>query len=179
MSEKFECLNDRHIAFIQQQSLFFVATADREGLVNTSPKGMDSLRVIGSHNLVWLNLTGSGNETAAHVLAYDRMTLMWCSFDKEPLILRVYGHARVCQPADSEWQGLQALFPAYPGARQIFSLDLNLVQSSCGFAVPLYDFVSERTVLNDWAENRGQSGITQYWQDKNRLSLDNKDTGMK
>jgi hypothetical protein len=179
VSDQFECLDDKHIAFIEQQSLFFVATADSEGLVNVSPKGMDSLRVIDNRHLVWLNLTGSGNETAAHVLAHDRMTLMWCSFDKEPLILRVYGHARVCQPAGSDWQALQALFPAYHGARQIFSLDLNLVQSSCGFAVPLYDFVSERTVLNDWAKNRGQSGITQYWQDENRLSLDNKDTGMK
>ena len=107
------------------------------------------------------------------------MTSMWCSFDKEPLILRVYGHARACLPADSDWQALQALFPTYHGASQVFSLELNSVQSSCGFAVPLYDFVSERTVLNDWAKNRGQSGITQYWQDENRLSLDNKDTGMK
>ena len=179
MSDQFECLNDKHIAFIQKQLVFFVATADNDSLVNVSPKGMDSLRVIDNHHLVWLNLTGSGNETAAHILTHNRMTLMWCSFDKEPLILRAYGHARVCHPADSDWQALQALFPTYHGARQIFSLDFNLVQSSCGFAVPLYDFVSERTVLNDWAKSRGQSGIAQYWQDKNRLSLDNKDTGMK
>lgn len=80
------------------------------------------------------------------------MTSMWCSFDKEPLILRVYGHARACLPADSDWQALQALFPTYHGASQVFSLELNSVQSSCGFVVPLYDFVSERTVLNDWAK---------------------------
>ena len=104
---------------------------------------------------------------------------MWCSFDKEPLILRTYGRARFTQPGDIDWPALRSLFPDYPGARQIFSMEIDLVQTSCGFAVPLYDFVSERTTLNDWAKHRGQSGVEQYWQDKNRVSLDGKETGMK
>jgi len=177
VSEQYECLNNKQINFIQKQSLFFVATADREGLVNVSPKGMDSLRIIDKHQLIWLNLTGSGNETAAHILAHDRMTLMWCSFDKQPLILRTYGHARVIRPDDVDWSALRSLFPGYQGARQLFSMAIDLVQTSCGFAMPLYDFVSERTTLNDWAKHRGQSGIEQYWQDKNRVSLDGKKTG--
>lgn len=178
MAKQFECFNNNHIAFIGQQSLFFVATADREGQVNVSPKGMDTLRVIDPHHVAWLNLTGSGNETAAHLLNHNRMTLMWCSFDKTPLILRAYGQAQCHHINDVDWLALRALFPDYPGARQIFTMSVNLVQTSCGFAVPLYKFVSERTTLIDWATQRGQSGIEQYWQDKNQFSIDNKETGI-
>ncbi|MEH6548466.1 MAG: pyridoxamine 5'-phosphate oxidase family protein [Pseudomonadales bacterium] len=178
MSEKFEQLSAIHIEFIQNQHLFFVGTAAADGLVNVSPKGMDSLKVIDSKTVAWLNLTGSGNETAAHVQEHNRMTIMFCSFDKQPLILRLYGHARVLHPRDQEWDTLIDLFPAYTGARQIFELELDMVQRSCGYAVPFYELKGERPTLFKWAENRGREAVEQYWQDKNTLSLDNKDTGI-
>ncbi len=178
MSEKFEELADKHIHFIEQQQLFFVSTAGAEGLVNVSPKGMDSFRVINNNKVAWLNLTGSGNETAAHVMENARMTMMFCSFDKQPLILRLYGQAVVTHPGDVAWDELYALFPGYIGARQIFELDLSLVQTSCGYAVPFYELKGERSTLNKWASNRGKEGVKEYWKEKNTKSLDGKDTGI-
>ncbi|MDH3994738.1 MAG: pyridoxamine 5'-phosphate oxidase family protein, partial [Gammaproteobacteria bacterium] len=147
MAEKFEQLNDKHIEFIGAQHLYFVGTAGAEGFVNVSPKGMDSFRVIDSKRVAWLNLTGSGNETAAHVLENGRMTIMFCSFDKQPLIMRLYGQALAVHPRDARWQELATLFPGYSGARQIFELELELVQTSCGYAVPYYELKGERPTL--------------------------------
>lgn len=177
MAEKFESLSEKHIEFIQAQHLFFVGTAGAEGYVNVSPKGMDSLRIIDSTRVAWLNLTGSGNESAAHVLENGRMTVMFCSFDKQPLIMRLYGQASVVHPRDDDWQQLLDLFPRYTGARQIFNLDLDLVQTSCGYAVPFYQFSAERPTLIKWADNRGRPAVEQYWRDNNRVSLDGKPTG--
>lgn len=178
MSSMFPAMLDQHIDFIKAQQMYFVATAGAEGLVNLSPKGMDSLRVIDKNTVAWLNLTGSGNETAAHVLENGRMTMMFCSYDKKPLILRLYGQAQAIHPRDEQWQDLYDLFPDYVGARQIFVLDISLVQTSCGYAVPYYEFVGERDMLLKSAEKRGREGIKQYWADKNQLSLDGKDTGV-
>lgn len=177
MAKKFEQLNDDHINFINAQKVFFVGTAGAEGSVNISPKGIDSFRVLGLRKVLWLNLTGSGNETAAHILENSRMTIMFCSFDKQPLILRLYGSAKVFHPRDGEWETLYRHFDDNVGARQIFEMDVKLVQTSCGFAVPVYEFVAERQTLNNWAEKQGRAGIEEYWQSKNRLSIDNKDTG--
>ena len=177
MAEKFESLSGKHIEFIQAQHLFFVGTAGAEGYVNVSPKGMDSLRVIDSSRVAWLNLTGSGNESAAHVLENSRMTVMFCSFDKQPLIMRLYGQASVVHPRDADWQELLELFPRYTGARQIFNLELDLVQTSCGYAVPFYQFDGDRPTLEKWADNRGRPAVEQYWRDNNRVSLDGKPTG--
>jgi predicted pyridoxine 5'-phosphate oxidase superfamily flavin-nucleotide-binding protein len=178
MADKYEALAERHIDFIRAQHIFFVGTAGAEGYVNVSPKGRDCLRVVGATEVLWLNLTGSGNETAAHVLENHRMTLMFCSFDKQPLILRLYGDAQAIHPRDREWGELLANFPDHAGARQIFRLRIRMVQTSCGYAVPHLDFVSDRTTLQKWAENRGPSGVQQYWADKNVLSLDGKETGI-
>lgn len=178
MSEKFKTLTDKHIDFINNQHLFFVGTAGTEGFVNVSPKGMDSFRVLSESKIAWLNLTGSGNETAAHVFENGRMTIMFCSFDKQPLILRLYGRAKAIHTRDREWQQLSLLFPSYTGARQIFEVDLELIQTSCGYAVPYYDWVGERPTLTKWAENRGREGVEEYWQENNRKSLDGKDTGI-
>ncbi len=178
MAERFEQLNDKHIDFIQQQHLYFVGTAGAEGFVNVSPKGMDSLRIIDESTVAWLNLTGSGNETAAHVLENGRMTMMFCSFDKQPLILRLYGQAIATHPRDEGWAGLSKLFPEYVGARQIFTLDLDLVQTSCGYAVPHYTLQGERPTLTKWADNHGESGVKDYWMEKNTRSLNDKDTGI-
>lgn len=178
MAEKFEKLADKHIEFIKEQHLYFVGTAGSEGFVNVSPKGMDSFRIIDSSRVAWLNLTGSGNETAAHVLENGRMTVMFCSFDKQPLILRLYGQATAVHPRDERWCELAALFPEYLGARQIFELDLELVMTSCGYAVPYYELQGERPTLTKWAENHGTSGIEKYWQEKNTASLNDKDTAI-
>ncbi len=178
MAEQFEALDEKHIEFITQQSLYFVGTAGAEGKVNVSPKGMDSFRVINKQRVVWLNLTGSGNESAAHVQENGRMTVMFCSFDKQPLILRLYGQARVVHPRDKEWDQFSPLFPQFTGARQFFELNLDLVQTSCGFAVPFYELKGERPTLVNWAEKKGREGVEQYWVDRNTLSLDQQDTGI-
>ena len=178
MSEKFEGLTDKHIEFIKKQHVFFVGSAGNEGYVNVSPKGMDSFRVINKTKVVWLNLTGSGNETAAHVLENGRMTVMFCSFDKQPLILRLYGKAKAIHPRNNRWSEMLALFPEYSGTRQFFELDLTLVQTSCGYAVPYYELTSERSTLKKWTDKRGKEGIKQYWEEKNTLSLNDKKTGI-
>jgi hypothetical protein len=178
MSERFPALEEQHIRFIGEQHLFFVGTAGSEGYVNVSPKGMDTFRVISPSEIAWLNLTGSGNESAAHVSENGRMTVMFCSFGRQPLIMRLYGQAEVVHPRDDSWARLLALFPEQPGARQIFRLPLDLVQTSCGYAVPRYDLRDDRPTLTKWAESKGRDGIEQYWHEKNLLTLDGKPTGI-
>ncbi len=160
--------------FIQQQHVFFVGTAAADGRVNVSPKGMDSLRVLTPNRVIWLNVTGSGNETAAHISELNRMTIMFCAVAGKPLILRLYGEARAVHPADAGWEELQAHFPPLPGARQIFDVQIDLVQTSCGMAVPYMEYEGERDALNQWADRLGESGIASYWQEKNTKSLDGK-----
>lgn len=178
MAKIFEKLTDSHIAFIIAQKLFFVGTAGPDGYINLSPKGFDSFRVIDHSRVLWLNLTGSGNETAAHILETNRMTIMFCSFDSQPLILRLYGLARTVHPRDSEWEKFNQLFPEEIGARQIFDLKIDMVQSSCGFGVPFFELIGERPTLKKWAENKGQEGVKNYWRETNQLSLDGKPTAI-
>lgn len=176
MAQRYDELTQDHIAFIWQQQMYFVATAPAEGHVNLSPKGFDSLRVFDPKTVAWLNVTGSGNETAAHVLENGRMTIMFCAFEGKPVILRLYGKARVVHPRDAEWAGLLARFENIPGARQIFVLDIELVQTSCGMGVPLYDYRGQRSQLVEWAEKKGPEGVAEYWERKNQVSLDGKPT---
>ena len=164
--------------FIEAQPVYFVATAAPGGHVNVSPKGLDSLRVLSPGRLAWLNVTGSGNETAAHLLESPRMTLMFCAFQGPPMILRLYGAARMVQPNDAEWAEVSALFPPLPGARQVFVLDIGLVQTSCGMAVPLMAVAGQRGDLNAWAEARGPEGLRDYRAEKNAVSLDGLPTGL-
>lgn len=178
MAERFTRLDEKLKAFIRAQHLYFVGTAGAQGHVNVSPKGMDSFRILDDSTVAWLNLTGSGNETAAHVLENGRMTVMFCSFDKQPLIMRLFGLATVIHPRDARWAELSALFPAHPGARQVFVLALELVLTSCGYGVPYYRLEGERPTLTKWAENRGEAGIRDYWAEKNTKSIDGKDTGI-
>jgi Pyridoxamine 5'-phosphate oxidase len=172
MAQRFDSLSEKHIGFISEQKMFFVGTAMADGHVNVSPKGMDSFRVLGNKRVAWLNVTGSGNETAAHVQQSPRMTIMFCGFSGDPLILRLYGTARAIHQGDTEWDELFALFKPLPGARQIFDVTLDLVQTSCGFGVPFYTYEGEREMLSDWATKKGEPGIRQYWADKNQVSLD-------
>lgn len=178
MAKQFPRLDDRLSAFIAAQRLFFVATAAADGRVNLSPKGCDSLRVLSPERVAWLNLTGSGNESAGHLRQNPRMTLMFCSFDAQPLILRLYGQARVLHPQDGAWAEHLALFPPHPGARQVFLLDIDLVQTSCGFAVPHFEYQGERPTLANWAEKKGEGGLRDYWAEKNQLTIDGFPTGM-
>jgi len=172
MAQQYAEISDKQRAFIEKQKIFFVGTAAAESRVNISPKGMDSLRILGKNRLAWLNVTGSGNETAAHVQENSRMTVMFISFEGDPMILRLYGKARAVHMNDPDWNDMSALFTPLPGARQIFDLDVELVQTSCGMAVPFFDYVEERDQLKDWAAKRGEEGIRAYWQEKNQRSLD-------
>ncbi|MEM7069717.1 MAG: pyridoxamine 5'-phosphate oxidase family protein [Pseudomonadota bacterium] len=166
--------------FIEAQPVFFVATAAPEGRVNVSPKGLDSLKIVSNNQIVWLNVTGSGNETAAHVLENPRMTLMFCSFDEKPLTLRVYGTAEVYYPRHSEWKELYAQFPDYAGARNIFRLNIDLVTTSCGSGVPCMSSITPRaeTELLPFYEEMSDEQIAAYWQKKNEESIDGKSTGI-
>jgi hypothetical protein len=179
MAKTFNSIDETQITFIEAQKIFFVGTAAEDGRVNISPKGMDSFRVIEKNKIIWLNLTGSGNETAAHLLKNKRMTIMFCSFEDKPLILRLYGKAISFHGEDKQYNNYINLFPKIAGARQIIEMEVDLVQKSCGFAVPFMDFREERTQLKSWAEKQGEERLKDYWQEKNTASIDNFDTGMK
>ncbi len=161
-------LND----FILRQPMFFVGTAATDGRVNVSPKGMDSLRVLNPNTVAWLNVTGSGNESAAHILENPRMTVMFCAFEGAPMILRLYGKARAVHPRDTEWTALYGLFEPLPGARQVFVLEVDLVQTSCGMAVPLMAFEGQRDDLNKHNGKQSPDEIEAYWRKKNTQSID-------
>ena len=176
MSQRYTEISDKLIEFISQQKIFFVGTATTDSRVNISPKGMDSLRVLDNNRVIWLNVTGSGNETAAHIQDNPRMTLMFVAFEGKPMILRLYGEARVIHKNEEQWDELYRLFESKPGARQIFDLSVELVQTSCGMAVPFLDYVEEREQLDHWAAVQGEEGLKSYWEKNNQLSLDDKPT---
>ncbi len=166
-------------AFIARQPLFFVATAAAAGRINLSPKGVDgTLAVLGPDRVAFLNLTGSGNETAAHLKADGRITLMFCSFEASPLILRLYGRGRAVHRRDPDWADLDRHFPALPGKRQIVEVAVDSVITSCGFGVPRMGLDGQRPTLPDWAAAKGDDGIRAYWRDKNAVSFDGLPTGL-
>ncbi len=161
--------------WIAQQPLFFVATAPlaANGHVNVSPRGYDSLRILDEHSIAWLDLTGSGNETAAHVQENGRMTVMFCAFQDPPRILRLYGQGEILFPDHQDWALLAPLFPNLPGARQIIRLHIDRIQTSCGYGVPLMTLDGERDRLLQWAERKGEAGLAEYRQRNNTSSIDN------
>lgn len=172
MAKQYPQITPQLQSFIDQQKVFFMGTAAAEGRVNISPKGMDSFRVLSPNRVVWLSVTGSGNETAAHIAAINRMTVMFCAFESSPMILRLYGSAKAVYPRDSEWTALIEHFPQLPGTRQLFDLSVDLVQTSCGMAVPLYDYQGDREALNQWANKKGSAAIEDYQREKNQTSID-------
>ena len=171
-------LNRTLCDFIGRQPLFFVATAAPQGRVNLSPKGLSTLRIMNENRILWLSLSGSGNETAAHLAESDRMTLMFCAFSGEAMILRVYGHARIIHPRDEAWSDLAGRFAPMAGARQVFDLVIDLVQTSCGSGVPIMEFKAERgkDELLPFYEAMSEEGMRDYWRRKNTLSIDGKPT---
>ncbi|QOL80656.1 pyridoxamine 5'-phosphate oxidase family protein [Pseudooceanicola spongiae] len=178
MAKQFDQIDAAHQRFIEDQHLFFTGTAGPEGYVNVSPKGMDCLRVLGPNRILWRNMTGSGNETAGHLSQANRMTLMWCSFTTRPQILRCYGTARTIHRLDPEWAALDAHFTPAFQARQIYDVDVTLVQTSCGYAVPFMDFAGDRDTLDKWADAQGEDKIHDYWRDRNTLTMDGVPTGI-
>lgn len=148
--EFFTSLNEDHIAFITRQPVFFVATAAKGARINLSPKGMDSFRILSPTQVGYLDVGGSGNETHAHLAADGRITVMMCAFDRPALILRMYGHGRAVLPQDAEWDALVAHFTVLPGTRQIFVIDLDSLQTSCGWGVPFMSFERERQTLSKY-----------------------------
>ena len=172
MSKFYTKITPRLQKFIEAQKIFFVATAPNSGRINLSPKGMDSFRVMNENRILWLNVTGSGNETAAHLLENKRITIMFCSFEKVPNILRLYGKGTEIKPNDNGWEEVLSLFPKTPGTRQIFDITIESAQTSCGMSIPFFEFKGERNDLNDWAENQGKDGIESYWENRNQTSID-------
>jgi hypothetical protein len=158
--------------FIQAQKIFFTATAAHQGRINLSPKGIDTFRCLDAQTVAYLDLTGSGNETAAHLHENARMTIMFCSFSEQPLILRLYGQGRSILPRHPEWQEFYPRFDSVPGERQIIVLNIDSAQTSCGFGVPIYELKEERQTLLKWADGKGKEGIYEYWQAKNQRSID-------
>ncbi|UES60066.1 pyridoxamine 5'-phosphate oxidase family protein (plasmid) [Roseibium aggregatum] len=173
-------LNPALRAFIERQKMFFVATADVGGRVNVSPKGMDTIRVLDGQTIRWLNLSGSGNETAAHVQATGRMTLMFCAFEGPAMILRVYGTTKVRHPRDADWHEVLSDFPVIAGSRQIFDLSIEMVQTSCGTGVPFMAFQSCRAddELVPFYQDMGEDGVRDYWRRKNMETIDGMPTGI-
>jgi hypothetical protein len=161
--------------WIEQQPLFFLASAplEADSHINLSPRGLDSLRVTGENEVVILDLTGSGNETAAHLHQNGRLTIMFCAFDNEPRILRLFGKATVILPAADAWSQYRQLFTeSIPGVRQIFKLTVQRVQTSCGFGVPLMQLQSQRDTLTRWAIKKGEDNLREYRARKNARSID-------
>ena len=172
MAKFYASLTDDLQAFIGEQQLFFTASAIATGRINLSPKGVDSFRVLDSNTVAYLDLTGSGNETSAHLSVDPRITVMFCSFGPKPLILRIYGKGEVVRSGDNDWTTLSANFSLLPGTRQMVRIQVESVQTSCGMGVPEYEFMAHRDSLIQWAEKKGPIGIQDYWQAKNRVSID-------
>jgi len=174
MAKVYDSINDDLKDFIAEQHVFFVATAplDATGHINLSPKGLDSFCVLSPNRVAYLDLTGSGNETSAHLHENGRITIMFCAFNGSARILRLYGNGRTILPGSAEWPELCSHFTARPGIRQIMLIDVTRVQTSCGFGIPLYEYTSERELLTDWAETKDEQGMEAYRREKNACSVD-------
>ena len=182
MAVQFPALEAKHRAFIGRQRIFFTASAAPQARVNISPRSTDAFRILGANQVAYLDLTGSGNETAAHLLADGRLTIMFCAFEGPPLILRLYGRGRSLHRGQEDYaRALGAWFDGQEplGARQIVVQEIDLVQTSCGFGVPLFEHRGERDALERWAAARGgEAGLAAYRQEKNAVSIDGLPTGI-
>ena len=174
MGKIYEQIDQKLEAFIRAQHMFFVATAPltASGHVNVSPKGLDTLRVLGPHSMAYLDFVGSGAETIAHLRENGRIVVMMCAFEGPPLIVRFHGRGEVLEPQDQEYQQLRALFPAEPSGRAIIRIAIERISDSCGFGVPLHAFEKDRSQLPGWAARKGEQGLSEYQKEKNRSSID-------
>jgi hypothetical protein len=174
MAKRIEDITPELRRFIEQQPVYFVGSAPLapDGHVNVSPKGLDTFRVLGPRQVAYLDLTGSGNETAAHVAENGRLTVMFCAFSGRPQILRLYCRGKVVTRGSAEWAALLALFPEHAGVRQVIVGEVEFAQTSCGYAVPEMALVGERDTLRRWAEAKREEGLADYRRTRNRTSLD-------
>ena len=181
MAKFYDSINSDIQDWIKQQKIFFVASAPltAEGHVNVSPRGHDCLRIFDENTVAWLDLTGSGNESSAHIMENGRLTIMFCAFEGAPRILRLYGQGEVVLPESERWQELAPHFTMMPGARQIIVNHVTKVQTSCGFAVPFFDYQGERDSLVKYAETKGEDGMIEYRREKNVESIDGLPTPLK
>jgi hypothetical protein len=181
MAKRFASIEDKHLEFIERQKIFFAATAAEGTRINISPRPTTALRVIDRNTVCWLDLTGSGAETAAHLLADGRLTIMMTAFEGAPNIMRLYGRGRSVPAGTAEFDALLSAHfggEAPLGARQIVVQDIDLVQTSCGYGVPLFDYEGERDNLARWAEHKGPEGIADYQRRENMESMDGLPTGL-
>lgn len=172
MAKFFTELNESLREFIEAQHIFFHASAPNTGRINLSPKGLDTFRILSDQRVAYLDLTGSECETAAHLAENGRLTIMFCSFQDKPLILRLYGRGSVVHPRDSQWQELRGRFPTIPGERQIIVLDIESVMTTCGFAVPLYEYQAQRELLPEFTCKMGEQKMDEYRHQRNQKSID-------
>jgi hypothetical protein len=177
MGKIYEGLDDDLRDFIRRQHVFFVGTAPSalDGHLNLSPKGLDTLQVLGPTTVAYLDLIGSGIETVAHLRENGRLTILFCAFEGRPLVLRLHGRGRVVEPADAGWDGLAAAFPAYESVRAVVVLDVERISTSCGFGVPLYEYRGDRPQLLEWADRKGRDALEQYKARNNARSIDGLD----
>jgi len=173
-------IQNAHKEFIKEQHIFFVATAplSADGRVNLSPKGLDCFRVLGDNKVAYMDLISSGNETSAHTLENGRITFMFCSFAAKPNILRLYGKGFAVLPGSASWNLYAKEFTIYPSTRQIIVADIDLVQTSCGFGVPLFEYNGERDIHFEWAQKKGADELVEYIKEKNLKSLDSLPTDL-
>ncbi len=178
MAKFLPALDERLTSFIQEQRIFFTGTAPNEGRVNVSPKGLDTFRILSPSRAGYLDATGSGNETAAHLFENGRITFMFCAFAGPPLIVRLYCRGCSVKAYEEEWKELRPHFgPALSGERQLIIAEIESVQTSCGYGVPLYEFQEDRQQLEAWAQHKGPDGLVDYRQEKNTTSIDGAATG--
>ena len=174
MGKIYESIDENLAAWIRQQHLFFVATAPlgESGLVNCSPKGGDSFRIINATEVAYQDYTGSGVETIAHLRENGRIVIMFCAFEGAPGIVRLHGHGTVITEGHAQFNGLVELFPSNPGTRAIIHIDVDRISGSCGYSVPRYEFLEPRDTLDKWAANKGAGKLVEYRHEKNTRSID-------
>jgi predicted pyridoxine 5'-phosphate oxidase superfamily flavin-nucleotide-binding protein len=181
VAKMFERIEPAHRTFIEKQRIFFNASAASAGRVNVSPRAAALLRILDESTVVYLDLTGSGNETAAHLRENNRLTLMFCALEGAPMILRLYGEGRILRRGTDEYARLLSSHFSNaepPGTRQMVHLRVNLVQTSCGYNVPLFQYQAERETLTNWADAKGPEGLEEYRRKNNERSIDGFPTGM-
>jgi len=174
MGKTYTKIEESIASWLSQQKMFFVSTAplSQDGLVNCSPKGMDTFRTLGDRKVGYLDMTGSGVETIAHLKENGRIFIVLCAFEGAPQIIRFHGKVAVCEKGGSEYRDRIAAFEEYPGTRSIIDIEIDRISDSCGFTVPLYEFKEDRGTLLKWASAKGSDGVSEYQQDKNLKSLD-------
>jgi hypothetical protein len=167
-------IDEKIAAFIRRQHLFFVATAPKNeaGLINLSPKGLDTFAILDPRTVAYLDLVGSGIETVGHLRENGRIVFMFCAFEGPPRILRLHGRGDVVEPGDSEWEELASRFPRFESARAVIRAQLHRISDSCGYGVPLQGYEGERDQLRQWARRKGEDGLAAYKTEHNRESLD-------